>query len=429
MDEQLTNISDDTAGYLIRLTISIGISFLIGLERSFSNQEKKEEEQFAGIRTFTLMGVFGFLSALLTRFTGVWLLGVSFAGMMAFVIVSYYRRAATTNSIGSTTEFACILTFLLGALVYYNLILLALVMTVALLLLLTYKPTLHQFVEKLSKKELLAIIQFVIISALVIPFLPDERFGPYDIWNLKDIWKMVILVSGISLVGYLIAKLVGDKGTIVAGMVGGLVSSTAVTLMFSKRSKKSSKNGDLFSAIAIISACTIMFPRVLVQVFIINRQLAEQLWIPIAATTLAGMGAALYLYKHHQEKNEEGSLPLQNPLQFSTAIKFALFYAGVMLLVQYSTANFGDKGTYLAGLLSGIADLNAITLSMAKMAKSQSASAVAINTIMLASLSNTLVKFLIVLVVGNRNLLKSVSVGFVAIFLTGAGFFLYYLFL
>lgn len=429
MDDKLISLSDDTAGYLIRLAITVGIGFLIGLERTFSNLgQKQPDEAFAGIRTFTLIGVFGYLSALLAGLTAAWLLGVAFLGLMAFVIVSYYRLSASANSTGGTTEFAAILTFLLGVLVFYNLILLALIITVTVLLLLTYKPSLHLFVRKLSKQELLAIIKFIIISALVIPFLPSSNFGPYSVWNLQDIWKMVILVSGTSLIGYLVAKFVGNKGTMLSGMVGGLVSSTAVSLTFSRRSKTGDhQSADFYYAMGILSACTIMFPRILFEVFVVNSQLAQQLWIPITAISLAGFGAAFYLYKRHHEKEETETLPLKNPLNFGTAVKFALFFAAVLLLVKYSSENFGDKGTYIAGAISGVTDVDAITLSMAKLAKNSGDNAVAINTILLAALSNTLVKFCIVLALGSRSLLKISAPGFLAVFLTGGGFFLFYL--
>ncbi|RYZ54650.1 MAG: DUF4010 domain-containing protein, partial [Chitinophagaceae bacterium] len=281
-----------------------------------------------------------------------------------------------------------------------------------------------------SEEELRAIIQFVIISALVIPFLPNSNFGPYDLWNLKDIWKMVILVSGTSLIGYLVAKLVGNKGTMLAGMVGGLVSSTAVTLTFSRRSKQGSggaETGSFYYAMAIISACTIMFPRILFEVLVVNSDLARQLWIPIAAITLAGFGAAFYIYKKRKGKKEETSLPLKNPLNFGTAIKFALFFAGVMLLVKYSSENFGDKGTYIAGAISGITDVDAITLSMAKTATAPENYPLAINTILLAALSNTVVKFCLVMALGSKALLKTAAIGFAAVFLTGLSFFLFYL--
>ncbi len=430
MDEQLSELSGETATYLARLAISIGIGFLIGMERTFSKKQKAEEEEFAGLRTHTLIAMFGFLAALVAQLTGLWFLGIAFAGMMAFVIISYMRLSVRTGNAGGTSEVATILTFLLGAMVFYGQILLALVVVVVVLLLLTYKPSLHLFVQKLSQEELRAIIQFVIISALVIPSLPNSNFGPYSLWNLKDIWKMVILVSGTSLIGYLVAKLVGNKGTMLAGMVGGLVSSTAVTLTFSRRSKLGSggaETGSFYYAMAIISACTIMFPRILFEVLVVNRNLAQQLWIPIAAITLAGFGAAFYIYKKRKGKKEETSLPLKNPLNFGTAIKFALFFAGVMLLVKYSSENFGDEGTYIAGAISGITDVDAITLSMAKTATAPETYPLAINTILLAALSNTLVKFCLVMALGSKSLLKTAAIGFAAVFLTGLGFFLFYL--
>lgn len=428
MDEQLSGLSDKTIEYLIKLAISIGIGFLIGLERTFSKEINEGEEEFAGLRTFTLVAIWGFLSALLAAHAGRWLLGVSFSGLVLFVVVSYFRTSGSHRNIGGTTEVTTTLTFLLGALVFFNFILLSLVITVVTLLLLAYKPTLHGFVKKLSREELLAIIKFIIISALVIPFLPHKNFGPYQVWNLQDIWKMVILVSGVSLVGYIIAKIVGNKGTMVAGVIGGLVSSTAVSLTYARRSKEpNGVEGTFYFAMAIISACTIMFPRILVEVYVVNRHLAQQLWLPIAILSLTGFGAAFYIYKRNVKGAGDGDVPLSNPLNFGTAIKFALFFAAVMLLVKYSNEQFGERGTYIAGVISGITDVDAITLSMAKMAKNNSNNNLAMNTILLAALSNTLVKFCIVLVVGSRSLIKIALIGFIAIFVVGTALFLYFL--
>lgn len=398
---------------------------MIGLERTF---HREDEEEFAGIRTFTLVAVFGFLSALLAAHSGAWLLGVSLVGLILFVVVSYYRTSVLPGKMGGTTEIATILTFLLGAVVFAGYILLAMVITVVTLLLLAYKPTLHGFVKMLSREELLAIIKFIIISALVIPFLPTGNFGPYGIWNLQDIWKMVILVSGVSLVGYLIAKIVGNKGTMLAGVIGGLVSSTAVSLTYSRRSKEAKGDtGAFYFAMAIISACSIMFPRILVEVYIVNRVLAQQLWIPIAVLSLTGFGAAFYIYKKNVKEDSDGAVPLSNPLNFGTAIKFALFFAAVLLLVRYSNENFGSSGTYIAGAISGITDVDAITLSMARLARNDSSSTLAMNTILLAALSNTLVKLCIVLLVGSRKLVKAALPGFIAIFAVGTALFLFYL--
>jgi uncharacterized membrane protein (DUF4010 family) len=313
---------------------------------------------------------------------------------------------------------------MLGALVFFKFILFALIIMVVLLLLLVFKPGLHGFVKKLTKEELHAIILFVIMSALVIPFLPDKNFGPYGLWNLREIWKMVVLVSGTSLVGYMIAKILGNKGTVLAGIVGGLVSSTSVALTFSRRSKLSAGPSSFFYAMGIISACTIMFPRILFEVYVVNRELAKELWIPVILISVAGFAAAFLIYKIKKGKADGENLPLKNPLDLKTAIKFALFFAGIQWLVKFANDKFGDNGTYLAGAISGITDVDAITLSMAKMGSGDQAD-LAINTILIAALSNTLVKFIIVMVLGSVQLRKTAFIGFCAIFFTGLGYFLY----
>jgi uncharacterized membrane protein (DUF4010 family) len=214
MDEELSKLSGFTMDHLIGFLISVGIGFLIGLERQFSKEVKEKEEQFAGVRTYTMVSIFGYLAAFLAATYGPWLLGVILSGLFVFVIVSYIQLSKTPGNRGGTSEIATIITFLLGVLVFQKAILFALIIMVFLLLLLVFKPSLHGFIKKLTREELHAIILFVIMSALVIPFLPDDNFGPYDLWNLKEIWKMVILVSGTSLVGYMIAKILGNKGTL-----------------------------------------------------------------------------------------------------------------------------------------------------------------------------------------------------------------------
>jgi uncharacterized membrane protein (DUF4010 family) len=179
----------------------------------------------------------------------------------------------------------------------------------------------------------------------------------------------------------------------------------------------------------IISACTIMFPRVLFEVYVVNPVLAQQLWIPVILVTVAGFGAAFLIYKIKKGKADSESLALKNPLDLATALKFALFFAGIQWLVKFCSEEFGDRGTYLAGAISGITDVDAITLSMAKMAQGSDQSALAINTILLAALSNTLVKFIIVMTVGSVQLRKTAFIGFCAIFLTGLAYFCYNIFL
>ena len=426
MDIQPSQLSDFNSDQLIGLAISIGIGFLIGMERQFSKETAEHQEQFAGIRTFTMVSMFGYLSALIGQVMGEWIFGLTLVCVFAFVIVSYLRLSKTPGNSGATSEFALIITFVLGGLVFLGMILLALIIMVVMLLLLAFKPTLHLFVEKLKRQELLAIILFVVMSALVIPFLPDFNFGPYDLWNLKEIWKMVVLVSGTSLVGYMIAKFMGHRGTMLAGVVGGLVSSTSVALAYSRKSTETkSVDTSFYYAMGVISACTIMFPRVLFEVYIVNLELAYYLWLPVALISLAGFGTAIVIYRFKKgNMKHNNGINLKNPLDLVTAIKFALLYAVIQWLVKYSSVQFGDNGTYIAGAISGITDVDAITLSMAKMAREGGNSVLAVNTILIATLSNTLVKFLIVIALGSDVLKKTAFWGFMAMFLTGFSYFL-----
>jgi uncharacterized membrane protein (DUF4010 family) len=169
-----------------------------------------------------------------------------------------------------------------------------------------------------------------------------------------------------------------------------------------------------------------MFPRVLFEVYVINWELFLELWVPILIISLAGFGSAFLIYTFKKGKPGGDGIVLKNPLDLATAIKFALLYAAIQWLVKYAGENFGDNGTYIAGAISGITDVDAITLSMAKMAKSGGDSAIAINTILIAALSNTLVKFMIVLSIGSVELRKTAFFGFCAIFLTGSAYFLLY---
>ena len=424
MNEEFFKITGFNSNLIIGLAISIGIGLLIGLERQFNKVIKENEEQLGGIRTYPMLCMLGYLSAMLGKEFGEWFFAVAFFCMMIFLVVAYFQLSSGTENKGTTSEIAAIITFLLGALVFLKYVLFALIIMVVIIVLLAFKPSLHGFVKKLNTKELHAIIQFVIMSALVLPFLPDKNFGPYNLWNLQEIWKMVLLVSGTSLVGYLVAKILGNKGTLLAGVVGGLVSSTSVSLTFSRKSRSVTGAASFYFSMGILSACTIMFPRILFEVYVVNPELAKQLWLAVLLLSVAGFGSAFLIYKIKKGRTDKQDLVLKNPLEFGTAIKFALLYAGIQWLVKFSSEKFGDQGTYIAGALSGITDVDAITLSMAKMAAGTNNPAIAINTILIAALSNTIVKFIIVLSIGSSELRKTAIIGFSSIFAAGLAYFL-----
>ncbi len=400
---------------LLRLIISLALGFLIGLEREYAKRVVDKEEQFAGVRTYTIIALFGFLCAFLSPRFGDWLFIAGLLGLIAMVITTYVMTAKS-GSYGITTELSGILAYIIGALVFQDEILLAVIATVVITSLLSLKVKLHSFVATLTPGEIRAFIQFVIISAVVLPFLPDEPFGPNGVWNLHEIWTMVILVTGISLVGYLLAKILGArKGTLLAGIVGGLVSSTAVTLSAARRTREQPNTSNVIAAVSIIAATALLYPRILLETWLMNRQLAFQLALPITFITLVALGAALLIHRKNG-KETAVEVPTKNPLNFGVAIQFALAYMAVLWLMDLASEHYSARGLYVASLVFGATDMDAITLSIARDADITN-TLQGMTAVLLATLSNTVMKFLLVVFFGDKSLRKWVGLGFGAIFL------------
>ena len=228
--DDLYPMNEELVVLIQRVFIALALGFLIGLEREYAKRVLDKEEQFAGVRTYTFIALFGFLCAHLAQQYGDWVFVAGLSGMIALIIATYVM-SAKAGSYGITTELSGILAFVIGAVVFQGEVLYAVIVTVIITTLLSLKVKLHSFIVTLTPQEIRAFIQFVIISAVILPFLPNGPMGPNGVWNLHQIWVMVILVTGISLTGYLLAKLFGSSnGTLLAGIIGGLVSSTAVTL-------------------------------------------------------------------------------------------------------------------------------------------------------------------------------------------------------
>ncbi len=400
---------------LLGLIISLALGFLIGLEREYAKRVVDKEEQFAGVRSYTFIALCGFLCAFLSQRFGDWLFITGLAGLIAMVIASYVMTAKS-GSYGITTELSGILAYIIGALVFEGEILLSVIVTVVITSLLSLKMKLHSFIATLTPEEIRAFIQFVIISAVVLPFLPDEPFGPNGVWNLHEIWTMVILVTGISLAGYLLAKVLGmRKGTLLAGIVGGLVSSTAVTLSVSRRTREHPKTSHVIGAVSIIAATAVLYPRILLETWVVNRHLALQLALPIAFITVVALGAAFLIHRKGG-KETAVEVPTQNPLNFSVAIQFGVAYMAVLWLMDLVSSQYSAQGLYIGSLVFGATDMDAITLSIAR--KPDIADSLqGMTAVLLATLSNTVMKFLLVVFFGDRSLRKWVGLGFGAIFL------------
>jgi uncharacterized membrane protein (DUF4010 family) len=267
-------------------------------------------------------------------------------------------------------------------------------------------------------------LKFAVITAIVLPMLPNETFGPtpFNVLNPYKIWLMVVLISGISFLGYMLIKVVGPRqGIGLTGLLGGLVSSTAVTLSFAQRSQSDEELARPF-AVAIMVAWTVMFARVVIEVAAINAVLLERLWLPIVAAGSAGLVYCAYLFLSQRVDDQE-ELTFSNPFELRPAIKFGLLYATILLFSKAAQVGLGDTGVYISSVVSGMADVDAITLSMAELSRAGGSVEVhtASRAIVLAAMSNTIVKGGIVLATGAPALRRALFPGLLLVLATGIG--------
>lgn len=404
--------------FLIRMLVTAGIGFVLGLEREYSQYSEKGEI-FAGLRTFTLVALLGFLTAYLGITFTYWIFISGFLGVVTIVAISYWVTSNEGN-IGSTTEFAIIFTFLLGGLVLVGSINLSLALTVITLVLLSLKLRLKSMIGQLTQKELFAFVRFVVIALLILPFLPNEFYGPYEVINPREVGWIIVLTSGIGFVGYILMKFLGtDRGILLTSILGGLVSSTLVTFTFSKKSKETPELSQNY-AVGIFAAATMMVLRIFLLVFIFNKTMLIQLTIPLLIILLTTFGIALYFYNKQFEKQHAiDKIVLGDPLNIKNAVFFGVFYMGILLLVSYANHAYGTKGIYLSSAISALTDIDAIAISVSKLGGTTMNLLIAQNAILLATLSNTVVKIGIAVFTGSRQLKKYVLFGYGLIFIAG----------
>ncbi|PKV50626.1 uncharacterized membrane protein (DUF4010 family) [Aquimarina sp. MAR_2010_214] len=420
---QTENFQLTQSDFLIRMLIASGIGFVLGLEREFSQYSEKGEI-FAGIRTFSLVALLGFLSALLSFIFGNWIFAAGFISVVLMVAISYWI-SGHKGQIGGTTEFATIFTFLLGGLTLMGYINFSLALTVVVVVLLSLKIKLKSIIGQVTQDELYAFVRFVIIALLILPFLPNKNYGPFEVINPREIGWVVVLTSGIGFVGYGLIKFLGAKrGILLTGILGGMVSSTIVTWTFSKKSKETpilSSN----CAVAIFAAATTMIIRVFIWVFIFNRAMLIELGFPLFIIFISALGTTLFFYKKQKKKEQlNDNLHLGDPLDLKNAIFFGVIYAGILILVSYANSEYGAKGIYVSSAISALTDIDAITISVTKLAGETIDFLAAQNTILIATLANTIVKIGIALWAGSKILKKYILIGYGLIFLAGVVSFL-----
>jgi uncharacterized membrane protein (DUF4010 family) len=409
----------------IHFGIAVLLGALVGIEREKHRRERKAKtEQTAGLRTFILFALLGACTAWLSRvFESYWIVAAGLLITGAFVVAGYVvTTRGQKEAVGLTTEVAVIIVFVLGAIDMLGGTEIAIALAVITTAVLAYKDPMHGFVKQLGWDDVYSGLQLLIATFVALPLLPDKPIDPWGALNPYALWLLVILISGLSLVGYALTRWLGPgKGALLTGFAGGLVASTAVTVSFAREARTNPVDTMAFAS-GILVAWATMFARVLVLVAVVNRTLLGPLFLPFAAMGLVAAGAAALIYLRSDPDGKGASardnLRVANPFSITSAAKFAAFFAVVLVAVKIAQDNFSDSGVYAVAALAGLTDVDAITLSMAELAKTGSAQ-VAVIAIVIASLVNTAVKCGIAFVLGGPALGRPLLLAIGAMLIAG----------
>jgi uncharacterized membrane protein (DUF4010 family) len=379
---------------LRRLGVALAIGLLMGLERGWEQRDLAEGQRFAGFRTFGIVSLFGGIVAVVGTNSPV-MLAAGFVAIGLLVAAGYWRSTLESESVGATTAAATLLAFALGALAGQGQLAMAASAAVVVTFLLGFKPELHAIVQRIERPELLATLRLLLISIVLLPVLPDRGYGPWEVLNPYHLWWMVVAISGLSYIGYFAIKLMGNRlGMLVTGLLGGLVSSTATAFDLAPQAKKMPQfEGMLADAIVIASA--VMFPRMLV-IAAVNPPLMIPLAAPLLTAGVVALAIGMLALRRSQDKKDSRNSPMlrtKNPLDLWFAIRFGLLLSAILLMARAGVAIAGDRGIYAVSALSAIADVDAITLSLATMsAHNQTSPESAIIGMLIAATVNSMVK-------------------------------------
>jgi len=462
---------------LIRsVLISLALGALIGMERQ-SRHDPDRPMEVLGVRTFSLASLLGTVSVIAAGHAPAipWVTGAGYL-LLILAFLVFEERSRETQP-GITTEVSALLVYIIGALVPSEPIFAA-VVAVLVATILSIKDWTHRLVENLTDDEVLGTMKFLLVSVVLLPILPNEPVDPWDLYNLQELWFLVVLISGISFAGYFAIRILGrDRGIALTGALGGLASSTAVTLAMSHRVRASGgqRSVELAAAFAILVASGILSIRLLVIVFAVSPDLAIDLIAPLVAMAVPGVGVAGYFWwrisrdresgasdatdersdgqsdEHleasedaavgtavaHAEKDDDDgereveepaapdrdAIEMDNPFELSPALKFGLLFVVIIGAVKLAKHSMGDAGVHVAAFVSGLANMDAISVTMARMVDAgDSAVAVGVIAIVVGVIANSLSKSVLALAVGSRRLCFFVVGGMLPMILTGIGY-------
>jgi len=401
------------------------VGALVGIERE-KHKVAEGNLGVGGIRTFALVALVGAVSAWLSRELGTPWVFIAGLALVAGTLTAAYLTMTRTRpeDIGITTEAAAMTVCLLGGMSVLGHPGLAAALGIVTAALLAYKQPLHGLVGKINREELYAGLRLLIASFVVLPLLPRRTIDPWDALNPYSLWLLVVLISGLSLAGYVATRWLGTgRGAALTGVTGGFVSSTAVTLSFARRSREagSAADGDAL-ACGILLSWAVMFVRVVIEVIIVNASLVGAIAVPFIGM---GVGAGLVAWWHYRRASHAaavgGEVIVRSPFSLTEAVKFALFFAIVLVLFKLVERHAPGQGQLVVAGLAGLTDVDAVTLSMAKFALDGGSVSTATAAIVIAALSNTLVKCGLAVALGSPGLRRRVLIGTGVILAAGAG--------
>ncbi len=392
--------------YLPAFATSLAVGLLVGVERERSPAAK------AGLRTFALVSMLGTLLALLSdKMESAWILASGIVAIGAMIISSYLDDDEDEDP-GTTTTAALLMCMGLGAIIWYGYSTLAIMLAITMTILLHYKPELQSMTRNLTRRDLQSMLQFAVLSFIILPILPNRDFGPYETLNPYQTWWMVVLISGVSLAGYIALRVIGQRyGAPLLGFLGGMVSSTATTMVYARHGKDRAMTN---LAVVVITIANIV---VLVRLSVVSGVVSPSILPHLLPVTGCGLvlGAAGAFYLWHRMSRGAEALPMpeiKNPTEIRTAVSFGLLYAAVLLAAAWLSDVAGSRGLYLLAFASGLTDVDAISLSslrlfeQGKLAADQAVLAIAI-----AYLSNLAFKFGFVMMIGGKELARRCVLG------------------
>jgi uncharacterized membrane protein (DUF4010 family) len=387
---------------------SLAIGLLIGLERERNPSAK------AGLRTFALVSLFGTLAAMLAGKTGSpWLLGAGLLAVSGMIIAAYLNNPREESDPGTTTVIALMLCYGLGALVWYEYTKLSVMLAIGVTALLYFKPELRGLSQRLTRRDLVAVLQFSVLTFIVLPILPDQNFGPYGAFNPYQAWLMVVLISGLSLAGYAALQIVGSRyGAPLIGFLGGLVSSTATTMIYARHGKNDATLVRLATSVILIASLVV--PVRLMVVSSVAAYGVLPLLAPVLLAGLAcGLAVAVLIWRKAGTPAELFIPETANPAELHAALGFGLLYVAVLFGAAWMADIAGSGGLYAVALVSGLTDVDAITLSSLRLFNlGQLSEQQTVTAISLAFLANLAFKLGMVVLIGGRPLAGQVAIGF-----------------